>query len=169
MTRNPRTDPRPGDALVDNLAPGPHVVQHVADDGAVTELKAGIKVLPGEIVDATFLSAKALDAFLAETIATAKAENLLYSVHLKATMMKVSDPILFGHAVRVFFKDLFTKHGATFAELVGISPSHLRNVENGHRTVTQHLAEQIAAVLATAPDRYQPPREPRPETRHRGR
>ena len=55
---------------------------------------------------------------------------------------------------------------ATFAELVGISPSHLRNVENGHRAVTQHLAEQIAAVLDTAPDRYQPPREPRPETRH---
>src|SRR6478736_7651823 len=86
-------------------------IQHVAADGTVTALKTGMKVLPGEIVDATFLSAAALDAFLAETLATAKAEDVLYSVHLKATMMKVSDPIIFGHVVKSFFADVFDRFG----------------------------------------------------------
>ncbi|HOQ22527.1 MAG TPA: NADP-dependent isocitrate dehydrogenase, partial [Microbacterium sp.] len=70
-------------------------IRHTATDGTVTVLKDGLKVLPREVIDATFLSAKALDAFLADTLAQAKAENVLYSVHLKATMMKVSDPIIF--------------------------------------------------------------------------
>ncbi|KXZ57137.1 Isocitrate dehydrogenase NADP [Microbacterium laevaniformans] len=87
-------------------------VRHTAADGTVTVLKEGLKVLPREVVDATFLSAKALDAFLADTIAQAKAENVLYSVHLKATMMKVSDPIIFGHVVRAFFADVFDTYGA---------------------------------------------------------
>ncbi|MFT3798272.1 NADP-dependent isocitrate dehydrogenase [Microbacterium sp.] len=88
-------------------------VRHTASDGTVTVLKEGLKVLPREVIDATFLSARALDAFLADTIAQAKAENVLYSVHLKATMMKVSDPIIFGHVVRAFFKDVFDTYGAT--------------------------------------------------------
>ncbi len=87
-------------------------IRHTAVDGTVTVLKDGLKVLPREVVDATFLSAKALDAFLADTIAQAKAENVLYSVHLKATMMKVSDPIIFGHVVRAFFADVFDTYGA---------------------------------------------------------
>ncbi len=87
-------------------------IRHTATDGTVTVLKEGLKVLPREVIDATFLSAKALDAFLAHTIAQAKAENVLYSVHLKATMMKVSDPIIFGHVVRAFFADVFDTYGA---------------------------------------------------------
>ena len=91
-------------------------IRHTATDGTVTVLKEGLKVLPREVIDATFLSAKALDAFLADTIAQAKAENVLYSVHLKATMMKVSDPIIFGHVVRAFFADVFDTYGAQLSE-----------------------------------------------------
>ncbi|WP_454141032.1 NADP-dependent isocitrate dehydrogenase [Microbacterium lacticum] len=91
-------------------------IRHTATDGTVTVLKDGLKVLPREVIDATFLSAKALDAFLADTIAQAKAENVLYSVHLKATMMKVSDPIIFGHVVRAFFADVFDTYGAELTE-----------------------------------------------------
>lgn len=90
-------------------------IRHTAADGTVTVLKEGLKVLPREVVDATFLSAKALDAFLTDTIAQAKAENVLYSVHLKATMMKVSDPIIFGHVVRAFFADVFDTYGQQLA------------------------------------------------------
>jgi isocitrate dehydrogenase len=97
-------------------------IEHVAEDGTVTTLKSGLKVLPGEIVDATFLSAAALDAFLAETIDAAKADDVLYSVHLKATMMKVSDPIIFGHVVKAFFADVFAQHGAALAS-AGLTPN----------------------------------------------
>jgi len=98
-------------------------IEHVAADGTITVLKDSTKVTAGEIIDATRLSAKALRAFYAKTIAEAKAEGVLFSLHLKATMMKVSDPILFGHAVSVFFEPLFTKHAATFAKL-GITPNN---------------------------------------------
>ena len=87
-------------------------IRHVATDGAVTVLKGGLKVLAGEVVDGTFMSAAALDAFLTEQVARAKAEGVLFSVHLKATMMKVSDPIIFGHVVRAFFADVYAAHGA---------------------------------------------------------
>ncbi|MGY1552988.1 NADP-dependent isocitrate dehydrogenase [Microbacterium sp. A588] len=99
------------------VSPGDDVltIQHVAEDGTVTALKENLKVLPGEIVDATFLSAAALDAFLAETLAAAKADDVLYSVHLKATMMKVSDPIIFGHVVKAYFADVFADYGDKLA------------------------------------------------------
>ncbi|MDD7930557.1 NADP-dependent isocitrate dehydrogenase [Microbacterium thalli] len=90
-------------------------IRFTAEDGATTELKSGLKVLPGEVVDATFLSAAALDAFLADTVAQAAEEDVLYSVHLKATMMKVSDPIIFGHVVRAFFADVFARFGDDLA------------------------------------------------------
>lgn len=83
-------------------------------NGATT-LKDGLQVLAGEIVDATRMDAGALNEFLARTIEQAKAEDVLYSVHLKATMMKVSDPIIFGHVVKVFFADVFKKYGADLA------------------------------------------------------
>ena len=86
----------------------------------VTVLKESIPVLAGEIVDATFMSARALDAFLAEQIADAQANDVLFSLHLKATMMKVSDPILFGHAVKTYFADVFAKHADTF-ERIGVN------------------------------------------------
>jgi isocitrate dehydrogenase len=86
-------------------------IQHVAADGAVTPLKTGLKVLEGEVVDATVMRAAALDAFLREQVARAKELDVLFSVHLKATMMKVSDPIIFGHVVRAFFADVYEEHG----------------------------------------------------------
>jgi isocitrate dehydrogenase len=82
-------------------------VEHVAEDGTVTVLKESIPVQAGEIVDAAVMRRAALDAFLAEQIADAKAKDVLFSLHLKATMMKVSDPIIFGHAVRAFFPEVF--------------------------------------------------------------
>ncbi len=92
-------------------------IEFVAADGTVTTLKEKTALLPGEILDATVLSKKALVAFLEQQIAKAKQDGVLLSLHLKATMMKVSDPIIFGQAVEVFFKDLLAKHAATFAEL----------------------------------------------------
>jgi isocitrate dehydrogenase len=102
-------------------------IRHIAADGSVTELKTGLKVLEGEIVDATFMNAAALDAFLAETLKQAKAEDVLYSLHLKATMMKVSDPILFGHAVKAFFAEVFAQYGDALAAagLSAVSYTHL--------------------------------------------
>ena len=92
-------------------------IEHVAADGSVTVLKEKTAVKAGEIIDASSMSKKALRDFIAAEIADAKAKDVLLSVHLKATMMKVSDPIMFGHVVTVFFKDVFEKHAATFAEL----------------------------------------------------
>ena len=86
-------------------------------DGTTTVLKAKTALDAGEVIDATSMSAKALRAFYAEQIADAKAKGVLFSLHLKATMMKVSDPIMFGHAVSVYFADLVAKHGETFKKL----------------------------------------------------
>ncbi|XPP26079.1 MAG: NADP-dependent isocitrate dehydrogenase [Leucobacter sp.] len=128
-------------------------IRHTAADGTVTVLKEQLPVLAGEVVDATFLSAAALDAFLAETIAQAKAEDVLYSLHLKATMMKVSDPILFGHAVKAFFADVFEKHGATLAA-AGLTPNDgLGSILAGLDQVPggAEIAEEIAADIARGP------------------
>jgi isocitrate dehydrogenase len=92
-------------------------IEHVAADGKVTLLKDKFPLKAGEILDATMLSKRALVAFYAQQIARAKQDGVLFSLHLKATMMKVSDPIIFGHAVRVFFKDLLEKHAATLTTL----------------------------------------------------
>ena len=92
-------------------------IEHVANDGTTTVLKDGLALLEGEIIDGTYMSKKALVAFLRDQIADAKAKGVLFSLHMKATMMKVSDPIIFGHAVRVFFSELFEKHGAALDQL----------------------------------------------------
>jgi isocitrate dehydrogenase len=97
-------------------------IEHVDGTGAVTVLKGDLKVLAGEVVDSTFMSAKALDAFLAEQVERAKADGVLFSVHLKATMMKVSDPILFGHVVETFFAPVFERYGTALAA-AGLSPN----------------------------------------------
>lgn len=91
-------------------------------DGTETELKTGIKVLAGEVVDGTFMDVAALRRFLAEQVARAKAEGVLFSAHLKATMMKVSDPIIFGHVVQAFFPTLFEQYGEQL-KAAGISPN----------------------------------------------
>ncbi len=97
-------------------------IEHVAADGTVTVLKESLPVLAGEVVDGTFMNVAALRRFLTEQIARAKAEDVLFSVHLKATMMKVSDPIMFGHVVQAFFPTLFEQYGEQLAA-AGISPN----------------------------------------------
>ncbi|HCE51207.1 NADP-dependent isocitrate dehydrogenase [Shewanella baltica] len=124
-------------------------------DGQEVVLKSGLKLLAGEIIDAAVLSKKALVSFYEREIENAKAEDVLLSLHLKATMMKVSDPIMFGHAVKVFFKPVFDKHAALFAEL-GV------DVNNGFGDVYAKIATlpadsraeveaDIAAVYAARP------------------
>ncbi|MEM7627727.1 MAG: NADP-dependent isocitrate dehydrogenase [Planctomycetota bacterium] len=109
-------------------------IQHVAPDGATTLLKENLALQDGEVIDASVMSAKSLRAFLAEQIDDAKEQGLLFSLHMKATMMKVSDPIIFGHCVEVFFDDLFEKHADAFARL-GV------NVKNGFGDVVAKTAD----------------------------
>ena len=120
-------------------------IEHIASNGESTVLKENISLLAGEIIDATTLSKKALLSFLEAEIADAKKQNVLFSLHMKATMMKVSDPIIFGHAVKVFFKDLFAKHQDVFDE-IGV------NVNNGFGHLTSSLealpAEKKNEILA---------------------
>jgi isocitrate dehydrogenase len=98
-------------------------IEHEAADGTVTVLKDSLPVLAGEIVDATVLQVAHLHAFVANAIARAKAEGVLFSVHLKATMMKVSDPIIFGHVVTAFFPEVFATYGDQLAA-AGLSPTN---------------------------------------------
>jgi len=90
-------------------------IEHVAPDGTVTVLKPEVKVLAGEVVDATYMDVEALRSFLRDQVARAKEEGVLFSAHLKATMMKVSDPIIFGHVVEAFFADVFAQYGDQLA------------------------------------------------------
>ena len=96
---------------------GSLTISLVSENGQKVVLKDAIKVLKGEIIDATYMSVDALKRFLDKEIIDAKEKDLLFSLHMKATMMKVSDPIIFGHAVRSFFKSLFEKHNDVFTEL----------------------------------------------------
>ena len=126
-------------------------IQLVAKDGAVTTLKENLALLAGEVIDASVMSKKALVAFLEEQVADAKAKGILFSLHMKATMMKVSDPIIFGHGVRAFFKDVFTKHGAAL-EAAGV------DVNNGFGDLLAKVAtlpaDQKAAIEATIAECY---------------
>lgn len=106
-------------------------IEHVDADGAVTVLRDSVPVLAGEVVDASVLHVDALRTFLNDQIERAKAEDVLFSVHLKATMMKVSDPIIFGHVVRAFFPKTFARYGETLAA-AGLSPNDgLGTILNG--------------------------------------
>jgi len=130
-------------------------IEYVAADGAVTVLKKGIKLEAGEIVDTAVMRAKSLRAFYAKEIANAKANDLLLSLHLKATMMKVSDPVMFGHAVTVFFEELFARHADAFKAL-GVNPRNgLGDVYAKIATLPEeqrHAIEaDIAATYATRP------------------
>jgi len=120
-------------------------IELTAADGTVTVLKASTPLKAGEIIDSTVMSKKALVAFLEQQVAAAKADGLLLSLHMKATMMKVSDPIIFGHAVEVFFKDVLAKHAAVLGPL-GI------DFKNGFGDLVAKIqslpADQKAAVEA---------------------
>lgn len=111
--------------------PGSLRIEFVAQDGATTVLRESVPVLAGEVVDASVLRVDALRTFLNDQIERAKAEGVLFSVHLKATMMKVSDPIVFGHVVRAFFPKTFARYGETLAA-AGLSPNDgLGTILNG--------------------------------------
>ncbi|CUW37282.1 Isocitrate dehydrogenase [NADP] [Magnetospirillum sp. XM-1] len=117
-------------------------IELVGKDGATTVLKEKTALKAGEVIDAAVMSAKALRAFYAEQINDAKSQpGLLLSLHLKATMMKVSDPIMFGHAVTVFFKDVFEKHAAAIKD-IGV------NVNNGFGDLIAKLDKLPAAKKA---------------------
>jgi isocitrate dehydrogenase len=119
--------------------------EHVAADGTVTELREPLKVIAGEVVDAAVLRGAALDTFLAEQVARAKAEGVLFSVHLKATMMKVSDPIIFGHVVRAFFPRTFATYGEVLAG-AGLSANDgLGTIFKGLESLPHGLGEEIKA------------------------
>jgi isocitrate dehydrogenase len=133
--------------------PGALKVELVGADGTTTVLKESIPVLKGEVVDATFMSAKALDAFLAVQLADAKAKGVLFSIHLKATMMKVSDPIIFGHAVKAYFADVFDRHAETF-ERLGVSANDgmgdlLARVASLSDTEQTAIEADISAAMAS--------------------
>ena len=118
-------------------------IRFTGADGSVKVLKEGLKVLEDEIVDATVMRAAALDRFLAEQVARAKSEDVLFSVHLKATMMKVSDPILFGHAVKAFFSDVFETYGEQLAA-AGLSPNNgLAAILNGLDALDEETARGV--------------------------
>ena len=119
-----------------------------------TILLDGLKVLEGEVIDGTFMSAKALDNFLRDAVSRAKEEGVLFSAHLKATMMKVSDPILFGHVVRAFFADVFDKYGEELFAAglngengLGAIYAGLENLENG-----AEIKAAFDAALENGPD-----------------
>ncbi|MEI5638771.1 MULTISPECIES: NADP-dependent isocitrate dehydrogenase [unclassified Pseudoalteromonas] len=131
-------------------------IEHVANNGDVTVLKQSTPLLAGEIIDGSRMSAKALQAFLAEQVQEAKDKGVLFSLHMKATMMKVSDPIIFGHAVKVFYKDVFAKHAETFAE-IGVDPSNgigdvYAKIETLDDAKRKEIEADLSAVYDTAPD-----------------
>ena len=109
-------------------------IQHIDDQGRVTLLKEGLNLIAGEIIDGTVMNKKALISFLQAQVKDAKDKNVLFSLHMKATMMKVSDPIIFGHAVRVYFAPLFAKYGQIFDD-IGV------NVNNGFGDLIANLSE----------------------------
>ncbi|HYF26281.1 MAG TPA: NADP-dependent isocitrate dehydrogenase [Baekduia sp.] len=119
-------------------------IEHVADDGTVTVLKERVPVLAGEVVDASVMRKQALETFLREQVEDAKGSGILFSVHLKATMMKVSDPVIFGHAVRAVVGDLFD-------DVPDVNP------DDGLGTLLARHPEKeeaVAAALAAGPDLY---------------
>ncbi|GAA1249182.1 NADP-dependent isocitrate dehydrogenase [Oryzihumus leptocrescens] len=116
-------------------------------DAGTTVLKDGLKVLEGEVVDATVMRAAALDAFLKEQVARAKAEDVLFSVHLKATMMKVSDPIIFGHVVRAFLPEVFATYGEQLAA-AGLSPNNgLGSILDGLDALPEGVRDEVRAAI----------------------
>jgi isocitrate dehydrogenase len=131
-------------------------IELITDSGETRILKEKTPVLAGEVIDATVMSCTALRAFFEEAIQDAKAEDVLLSLHLKATMMKVSDPIIFGHAVSVYYKDVFAKHAATFEKLgidtrngLGDVYAKIASLPDAQRS---EIEDDIQAVYQTRPE-----------------
>jgi isocitrate dehydrogenase len=131
-------------------------ISHIDDTGQKTILKDQVKVLKGEIIDGTFLSKEALVDFIKEQIQLAKKDNLLFSLHLKATMMKVSDPIIFGHVVKVYFKDLFDKYASEFDQ-IGVDETNgfgdvLDKIKELPEQKQHEILEDIQLAYENGPD-----------------
>ncbi|MFY0629303.1 MAG: NADP-dependent isocitrate dehydrogenase [Flavobacteriaceae bacterium] len=131
-------------------------IVHTDTNGTKTSLKENISLLDKEIIDATVMNKKALIQFLEAQVADAKENNILFSLHMKATMMKVSDPIIFGHAVKVFFKDLFAKHGETLTS-IGVDVNNgfgnlLRNLSELSDEKRNEIESDIASIYESNPD-----------------
>lgn len=122
-------------------------IQLVKEDGTVKVLKRAFPVLAGEVIDGTVMRAAALDEFLAAQVARAKDEGVLFSAHLKATMMKVSDPIIFGHIVKAYFRELFDTYGAQIAA-AGLSPNNgLASILNGLEDLPEEIRGDVEAAI----------------------
>ena len=137
---------------------GTAVNEFVSKDGAVTSLKSDIKLDDSDVADATFMSVAALRKFFKEQIADAAKSGVLFSLHLKATMMKVSDPVLFGCAVSVFFEDVFTKHAEVFAE-IGVDVNNgvgdlIAKLQSCSADKRAEIEADIKACMASQPDLY---------------
>lgn len=123
-------------------------IQLVKEDGTVKVLKRPFPVLAGEVIDGTVMRAAALDEFLAAQVARAKDEGVLFSAHLKATMMKVSDPIIFGHVVKAYFSELFGTYGAQIAA-AGLSPNNgLASILNGLEDLPEDIRGDVESLIS---------------------
>ena len=143
---------------VSGASVGEAKIEFVGKDGDAKLLKGKLPFLDGEVVDASLMSKKALRAFLAEQIKDAKDQGVLFSLHLKATMMKVSDPMIFGHTVYVFFQDVFEKHAKTLAEL-GFDPNNglgdlFARIQSLAGDQKAAIEADIQACLKEQPDLY---------------
>lgn len=131
-------------------------ITFTSDTGEATVLKESTPILVGEVIDATRMSKKALCAFFEEAMQDAKAQGVLLSLHMKATMMKISDPIIFGHAVNVYYKDVFAKHAATFEKLGVDTRNGLGDVyakiENLSADQKKEIEDDIQAVYQIRPE-----------------
>jgi isocitrate dehydrogenase len=130
-------------------------IEHTATDGTVTVLKDNLQLQAEELIDAAVMSCEVLRDFIASSILDAKASDVLFSLHLKATMMKVSDPIIFGHVVEVFFRDVFEKHAGTFDQL-GVDPNNgladlLSRVDTLREEKNAEIRRDIQTVLERGP------------------
>jgi len=143
-------------ALITEQSAGNGRIEFVAEDGSVTVLKEKIALDVGDVVDATKMGRSALREFIRQSIADAKEQGVLLSLHLKATMMKVSDPIIFGHGVTVYFADVFEKHAGTFKKL-GVDANNglgdvLTKIESLPAAQQEEIRADIQACLKNGPD-----------------
>ncbi|MDU8887338.1 NADP-dependent isocitrate dehydrogenase [Yeosuana sp. MJ-SS3] len=122
-------------------------IEHIDNNGKTTILKSDIALQEGEIIDATVMSKRSLITFFTEQVRDSKSKNVLFSLHMKGTMMKVSDPIIFGHAVKIFFKDVFEKHGKTISNLGVNVNSGLGNLLQRIKELPQDVCKEIEADI----------------------
>ena len=122
-------------------------IEHTDSNGTTTILKDSFPILKDEIIDATVMSKKALVSFLEKQVADAREKNVLFSLHMKGTMMKVSDPIIFGHAVKAYFKDVFEKYGKVFKQLGVYVNSGLGNLLEHLQELPENKRKEIEAEI----------------------